>query len=146
MTLDAWARPAWLAVALLAFPASAEARPTPYTTTVAGGDRVVAQVEFGSRAALGMPGRDALPGFANIKAYDIYYRTADNKAATDDEIGAIYRSLRRSHSATALVSGETVRVVSTVPDPEDSHYAACRVRVDKREWIVLCVGLTEAPA
>jgi hypothetical protein len=110
---------AFASVVGLGSAAGAETRTFPYTTKVTAGDFDAAHLAYGDRAAAGIPGRDAIPMFTSVRAYDRYY--GDDKACdgNDSCIHSLYAALR-SEGAISLVSvGETVTVLGFASGSED---------------------------
>lgn len=117
----------------------------PYTTTLHCGDILTARLTFGDRAEWCTPGLDAVPGFANVRAYETYYRLDDDNSCDEACLGPLYRQMKASGSMRPLVSGDRVTVLSVSPDPDDKRYRICRVRTTHGTWLVICNALTVEP-
>jgi hypothetical protein len=124
---------------------AAGAQRFPYATTVNSGDRIIAQMIFGNAAAGTVPGRDAIPVFTDVRAYDLFYQVDDDQSASDADAVRIYRSLHANGRADYLVVGKRVSVLAVLSDPEDTHYKICRVSYDAKTRLVLCNALADFP-
>jgi hypothetical protein len=126
--------------------ASDAAKRFPCKTTIHCGEIMTAQLTLGTDvAAACMPGRDAIPAFASVWAYENYYRVDGDSNCDLDCLRPTYKAMRAAGLMTPLISGEAVTVTSVRADPEDRRYRICGVRVKSRSWVVLCDALDEQP-
>lgn len=104
----------------------------PYTTTIAQGDFAAATIRYGDQAQAGTPGLDAIPMFPDLKSYAFYYKFADDKECDVRCVRSAYSVLRKSGAIELVPVGTSVQVLGEIPDPADSHYTICRVRLAGR--------------
>ena len=88
-----------------------------------------------------MPGRDAIPLFTTVRAYDRYY-ACDTACNGDDAcVRRLYATLRLAGSIELVSLGEPVVVLGFASGSEDKSYKVCRVRYHGRSRVVLCIAL-----
>lgn len=130
------------ALASTVAPAGAAPR-LPYTTTIHCGEISTAILTLGQAAAMCESGRDAIPAFATIGAYQGYYEV-DGRAGCDYEcLRPTYQAMKRSGQMRPLISGMRVTVLSVMRDPADKRYKICRVKAPSGTWYVICDALTD---
>lgn len=116
-----------------------------YTTKVLNGDIGSARLVYGDSAQMGT--LDALPAFTDIDAYELYYKFDDNNDCDDSCMRAVYRPLKANGRIRMLTAGTPVTVIGHFPDPQESQYEVCRLRLrgSSRTWLSLCTGLAQQP-
>lgn len=135
-------------VALLLLSASSVAQASPrmpYSTTIRCGEIMTARLTLGDVAAMCMAGRDAIPAFVNVRAYETYYRVDGDPQCDESCLRPLYREMRQNGSMRPLISGERVTVLGVFADPEDKRYKICRVKTTRGTWLVICDALAVAP-
>jgi hypothetical protein len=95
---------------------------------------------FGDNAAATFPGRDAIPVFTDVTAYDEFYRT-DCSSDDDTAIRRVYRALHEAGTAYTITVGKTVKVLGEQRDPESKNYDICRISYDGKTGYVVCIAL-----
>ncbi len=130
-----------LELALFAGPGKIDAGT--YKAKITAGDFNAARIKYGNAAAAGQLGRDVLPIFTSVEAYDYYYRFADDKSCHDECVRSAYTALRKAGSIKLAEIGTAVVVQAELTDPKDATYKVCRVRVNGRTAYLLCAALSE---
>ena len=119
----------------------------PYRTRIACGDPSTARLVFGNRASYCET--DAVPVFADVQAYQLYYKIIQADACNDQCVSRIYHQLADAGRMEVAIVGDGLIVLGSSPDPEDKSYTICRVRLDHPKHTVdrfmICQALKLQP-
>ena len=122
----------------------------PYETTIHCGELSTAILTLGSLggetgAAACTKGRDAIPAFTTVSAYESYYKVDGGSSCDEDCLKPTFNAMKSAGLMRPLLSGDRVTVLGAFRDPDDHRYTICRVTAKARNFLVLCDALAVQP-